>query len=76
MVIKTLDGNIKITIPEGITGGKKIRLSKKGFVDMNGNTGDMIVEINIVNPPKLSKEEKKLYEKLKKESRYNPREDK
>lgn len=76
VVIKTLDGNIKITIPEGITGGKKIRLSKKGFVDMNGNTGDMIVEINIVNPPKLSKEEKKLYEKLKKESRYNPREDK
>lgn len=76
LVIKTLDGNIKITIPQGITGGKKIRLSKKGFKDMKGNTGDMLLEINIVNPPELSKEEKGLYEKLREISKYNPREDK
>lgn len=74
VVIKTLDGNIKISIPEGITGGRKIRLSKKGFKDMNGNTGDMLIVVNIVNPPELSKEEKKLYEKLNKLSTYNPRE--
>lgn len=76
IVIKTLDGSIKITIPEGIIGGKKIRLSNKGFKDMEGKTGDMLLEINIVNPPELSKEEKKLYQKLKKISTFDPREDK
>ena len=76
VVIKTLDGNIKISIPQGITGGKKIRLSNKGFKDMNGNTGDMLIEVNIINPPELSKEEIKLYERLKKASTYNPRQDK
>lgn len=73
IVVKTLDGNIKITIPEGITGGKKIRLTNKGFKDMKGNAGDMFLQINIVNPPELSEEEKKLYEKLKNLSTYNPR---
>lgn len=75
IIVRTLDGNIKISIPKGIAGGKKIRLSKKGFKDMDGNTGDMLIEINIVNPPKLSREEKKLYEKLKDISSYNPREE-
>ena len=76
VVIKTLEGRIKISIPKGITGGKKIRLSNKGFKDMNGNTGDMLIHVNIINPPELSKEEKKLYEKLKKVSKYDPRESK
>lgn len=41
---------------------------------MNNNVGDLYIEINIVNPPKLSKEEEKLYKRLKEISTYNPRE--
>ncbi len=31
---------------------------------MKGNIGDLYVEINIVNPPKLTKKQRKLYEQL------------
>ncbi|MDR7857415.1 J domain-containing protein [Tissierella sp.] len=64
-VVKTMDGKIKIDIPKAISSGKKIRIPKKGYKDMNGDQGDLFVEINIVNPPSLSEEEIELYEKLK-----------
>ncbi|WFA08401.1 DnaJ C-terminal domain-containing protein [Tissierella sp. Yu-01] len=73
-IIETLSGKIKVNIPKGIVGGKKIRVPKKGYVDTKGNTGDLYLEINIVNPPELSEEEVKLYERLSEISTYNPRE--
>ncbi len=65
-VVSTLDGKIKINIPKAISSGKKIRIPKKGYKDMKGNKGDLFIEINIVLPEELTKEEIKLYEKLKK----------
>ena len=62
--VKTLNGTIKIKIPEGLQTGKKIKVPKKGFVDMKGNTGDLYIEINIVNPSILTDEQKELYKKL------------
>ncbi|MFY9213366.1 MAG: DnaJ C-terminal domain-containing protein [Tissierellaceae bacterium] len=73
-VVNTLDGKIKVNIPKGIVGGKKIRIPNKGYRDMKGNRGNLYIEINIVNPPSLTKEEEKLYKKLSEISRYNPRE--
>lgn len=64
-VVSTLDGKIKINIPQGISSGKKIRIPKKGYKDMKGKTGDLFIEINIVIPENLTKKEIKLYEKLK-----------
>lgn len=64
VVINTLSGKIRVNIPEGIVGGKRIRIPKKGYVDMKGNTGDLYLEINIVNPEELSPEILKLYEEL------------
>lgn len=72
-VVSTLDGKIKVNIPKGITSGKKIRIPNKGYIDMKGNRGDLYIEVNIVNPPNLSEEELKLYEKLSEISTYNPR---
>ena len=66
-------GKIKVSIPKGITGGKKIRLANKGYVDTKGNTGDLYIEINIINPPNLSDEEEELYQQLSEISTYNPR---
>lgn len=73
-VINTLSGKIKVNIPKGIANGKKIRIPRKGYVDTKGNTGDLYIEINIVNPPVLSEEELKLYERLSEISTFNPRE--
>lgn len=73
-IVNTFTGKIKVDIPKGIKGGRKIRIPKKGYVDMNGNSGDLYIEVNIVNPPELTREEEKLYEKLAKISKYKPRE--
>ena len=74
VVVSTLNGKIKINIPRGIATGKKIRVPSKGYIDMSGNTGDLYIQVNIVNPPILSDEELKLYERLSQISKYNPRE--
>ncbi len=73
IVVDTLDGKIKVNIPEGIEAGKKIRIPKRGYRDMKDNVGDLYIEINIVNPPTLSQEEEELYKKLRDLSDYNPR---
>ncbi len=73
VVVQTLSGKIKIDIPVKSESGKRMRIPKKGYVDLKGNTGDLYVELSIVNPPDLSKEELELYEKLKEISSYNPR---
>lgn len=73
LIVETMEGKIKVTIPKGIDSGKKIRIPKKGYRDMKGNRGDFYIEINIVNPPMLSEEEEKLYKRLSEISRYNPR---
>ena len=65
VTVSTLDGKIKINIPKLISSGKKIRIPKKGYKDMKGNQGDLFIEINIVMPEKLTKEEIKLYKELK-----------
>ena len=73
IVVDTFTGKIKIAIPPSIEGGKKIRIPRKGYRDMKGNTGDLYIEVNIVNPPDLTEGQKKLYERLREISQYNPR---
>ena len=72
-VINTLEGKIKVTIPKAIEAGKRIRIPKKGYRDMDNNVGDLYIEINIVNPPELTEEEEELYRKLSEISKHSPR---
>jgi curved DNA-binding protein len=64
VLVETLSGKLKVKIPKGINGGQKIRIPKRGYRDMNGNIGDLYIEVVLVNPPYLSEEQKRLYEKL------------
>ena len=73
IVISTLRGKIKVDIPKGTMGNKRMRLAKKGYEDLKGNIGDLYLDIHIVNPPKLEDEELKLFERLKEINKYNPR---
>ena len=65
--IKTLDNKkINIVIPKETDNGKLLKLKKMG-VPKNGDLndkGDLYVRILVQLPKKLSKEEKKLFEKL------------
>lgn len=64
--IETLDGKIKIKIPENFKGGSKMRLRSRGFKDLKNNIGDLYIKFNIVNPENLKDEEVELYKKLEK----------
>ncbi len=63
--IPTLYGNVKLTIPEGSESGDKHRLKGKGIENINsGINGNMYVILRIIIPKKLSRDQKKLFEKL------------
>ena len=74
VIIPTIDDETKIYIPQGIQSGERLRIPNKGYHDGNGSRGDLIAEIKIVVPKKLTENEKKLYEQLKLISNFNPRE--
>jgi len=61
--IDTLQGTVKVKVPAGIEAGKKIRVKRKGIRDeRTGRVGDHYVEIRVVFPKKMNKEQKKLFE--------------
>lgn len=71
--IKTIDGETKVYIPQGIQSGEKIRIPSKGYKDGKGGRGDLVAEVKIMVPKKLELDEKEMFEKLKDMSGFNPR---
>ncbi|MBI2474636.1 MAG: molecular chaperone DnaJ [Candidatus Taylorbacteria bacterium] len=65
--VATLDGDIKVTIPEGIRHGEILRVRGKGVPIERVKRGDLLIRIQIDLPAKLSREAKHLIEQLKKE---------
>lgn len=66
--IDTLDGEIKIKIPELVSFGEILRVRGKGVpIEDSKKRGDLMIKINIELPRKLSKDVKKIVEGLKKE---------
>ncbi len=56
---------VKITIPAGTQGGKIFRLRGKGFPELNAyRRGDLLVEVKVWTPTKLTPREKELLEEL------------
>ena len=66
VIIKTLDGEKKITIPAGIQHGEVVKIKGAGVPSITKPSmrGDHVVVITIKIPAKLSNEEKVLYQKL------------
>jgi molecular chaperone DnaJ len=56
--VETLDGEMRIKIPEGTESGQVFRLRGKGVAGI----GDLLVHVYITVPKKLSKKQKKLLE--------------
>ena len=71
--VPTLDGPVKMTIPEGTQGGKKLRLKGKGLPQREGKKGNLYAVLVIRVPTKLTDEERKLFEKLASISSFAPR---
>jgi curved DNA-binding protein len=68
------DGTIKMSIPAGSQSGSRLRLRGRGFpLKKEQGRGDVLVEIRIVIPSKLSEAEREIYERLASVSTFNPR---
>ncbi len=68
-ILKTLDGDITLKVPECVSWGEILRIKSKGVPQGKDgrNRGDLLVKIKIELPHKLSKTAKKIVEELKKE---------
>ena len=67
--VPTLTGRVNIKIPAGTQSGQKLRVRGRGLPP----SGDLLVVTKIVVPAKIPEAEKKLWEQLKRESKFNPR---
>lgn len=65
--VPTVYGDVELTIPAGTQHGTQFRLKGKGVKDLRTQEpGDQYVEVKIEVDTKLSREQKDLYEKLRK----------
>lgn len=71
--VPTLDGKVKIKIPEGTQAGKIFRLKEKGLPSIQSyGKGDQLININIWTPKNLTNEERSLLEQLREMPNFQP----
>jgi molecular chaperone DnaJ len=63
--IETLHGQETLKVPEGTQSGKEFRLRGKGVPHLNSHgRGDLVVEVRVQTPAKLTKQQKELMRQL------------
>jgi curved DNA-binding protein len=71
--VETPGGEAKIKVPPGTSSGRRLRLKGQGLPNPRGKPGDLYAEVQITVPPKLTKEEQRLFEQLAGASTFDPR---
>ncbi|MFA6778289.1 MAG: molecular chaperone DnaJ [Paludibacteraceae bacterium] len=73
--IPTVDGKAKVKIDPGTQPGKVLRLKGKGLPSVNSyGNGDLLVNIGVYIPENLTKDERKVFEKLQESDNMKPTE--
>jgi curved DNA-binding protein len=72
--VPTLNGQVSIKVPAGTQNGQKLRVRGRGLPQRGSGSGDLIVETRVEVPKRVTESERKLWEQLARESRFNPRE--
>ena len=67
LMVRTLDGKVKLKVPPGTQPGSVLRLRGKGITH-NGITGDQLVTVEVKLPAKLTESQRKLWEKVRESS--------
>ena len=65
--VHSLDGDISVKIPEGISPNEILRIKGKGIPMARGARGDLLIRVKITLPQNLSKKAREAIEELKKE---------
>jgi curved DNA-binding protein len=71
--VETPGGTVQVTVPNGSSCGRRLRLRGRGLPNPRGRPGDFYAEVRIMVPKSLSPEERELFEQLAKTSTFNPR---
>lgn len=71
--VPTLDGRVNIKIPAGTQSGQKLRVRGRGLPARAGEKGDLIVITKVEVPAQVTDTERKLWEQMARESKFNPR---
>lgn len=73
--VPTLDGKVKINLPQGTPSGKIFRLRGKGLPSIQSyGKGDQLIHVNIWVPTSLTAEERKALELIRKSKNFQPSE--
>jgi len=65
LIISTLDGDATLKVPEGTQSGKEFRIRGKGVPHLNERgRGDLVVQIAVQTPKKLTKVQRELLRQL------------
>ena len=71
--VDTPGGEAKVRVPPATSSGKRLRLRGRGMPNPKGKPGDLFAEARIMVPPKLTDEERRLFEELATVSDFDPR---
>ena len=71
--VPTVSGKVRVKIAPGTQSGKVLRLRGKGLPNLNSfGSGDLLVNVNVWIPKKISKEEEKALQILSKSENFKP----
>jgi molecular chaperone DnaJ len=71
--IPTLESKVKVKVDAGTQPGKILRLRGKGVPEVNGyGRGDLLVRVNVWIPHSVTKDERKVIEKLQTSGSFSP----
>jgi molecular chaperone DnaJ len=65
--LKTLDGDIELSVPEGTNNGDVLRIRDRGVPIDSRHRGDLLIKVKIKMPNRLSRTARKIIEDLKNE---------
>lgn len=71
--VETIDDETKVYIPQGIQSGEIIRIPNKGYKASKDIRGDLIAEVKVMVPKKLTDQERETFKQLNEISKFNPR---
>jgi curved DNA-binding protein len=73
VTMRTIDGDVRLTITPGAENGLRLRLNGRGLYRQDGSRGNLYAVLDIRVPSEPSEGERELYQKLKEVSTYDPR---
>ncbi|MBW1980043.1 MAG: DnaJ domain-containing protein [Deltaproteobacteria bacterium] len=71
--VPLIDGSVSLKIPAGFQSGQKLRLRGKGLPKKGGGRGDLLAQVKITVPKRLTAKEKELFSELARVSTFDPR---